>query len=167
MKFVLRKWEQEDAESFAKYAGNENIARNLRDGFPVPFPQETAETMIRSFLDYDGKNQCSRAICVDGEAVGSIAVFFRDNIYRKSAEIAYWLGEPFWNNGITSCAIKEICEYVFTHYDICRISAEPIGYNIGSQKALLKAGFELEGILRKSVYKNGEIYDSKLYALIK
>jgi ribosomal-protein-alanine N-acetyltransferase len=167
MRYEIRKWKLEDAAGFAKYASNENIARNLRDGFPFPFPEETAKKMIQSFLDNDGKNQCSRAICIDGEAVGNIAVFFRDDIYRKSGEIAYWLGEPFWKKGIMSSAIKQICEYVFANYDICRISAEPIGYNIGSQKALLKAGFELEGVLRKSVFKNGEIHDSHLYALVK
>ncbi len=165
MQFELRKWRLEDAASFAKYASNEKIARNLRDGFPVS--EEAAKNMIRSFLENDGVSQCSRAICVNGEAVGCIAVFFRDNIYRKSAEIAYWLGEPFWKNGITSAAVKQMCTEVFEHYDICRISGEPIAYNIGSQKTLLKAGFVLEGILRKSVYKNGNMYDSLLYALVK
>ena len=47
-------------------------------------------------MEKEGKTQLSRAIVVDGEAVGSIAVMLKDDVYCKSAELGYWLGEPFW-----------------------------------------------------------------------
>ena len=51
--------------------------------------------------------------------------------------------------------------------DIVRIFAEPFAYNTGSRKSLEKAGYQLEGVMRKSIYKNGNIYDSCIYSLIK
>ena len=64
-------------------------------------------------------------------------------------------------------AIKQICEIVFEKYDIVRIFAEPYANNMESRRVLEKAGFQLEGILRKSVYKNGQLMDSCMYSLIK
>lgn len=167
MKFELRKWRSEDAESVAKFANNQKIANNLRNVFPFPYTLDDAKWYVNSCIDADATRQCTRAIVVDGEAVGSIGVFLKDDVYCKSAEIGYWLGEPFWSKGIVSESIRQICSYTFAHYDIVRIFAEPFAYNIGSRKALEKAGFQLEGILKKSVCKNDEILDSCMYALIK
>lgn len=167
MEFELRKWRNSDADSVAKYANNINIANNLRNVFPYPYTIKDAKWYVNSCTSNDEIRQCTRAIVVDGEAVGSIGIFIKDDVYCKSGEIGYWLGEPFWNRGIISEAIKQICDFVFQKYDVVRIFSEPYAGNLGSRKVLEKAGFELEGILRKSVYKNGAIFDSCIYSLIK
>lgn len=64
-------------------------------------------------------------------------------------------------------AIKEVCNYIFNETDIIRIFAEPFAYNIASCRALEKAGFELEGVLRKNAIKNNKILDMKMYSIIK
>jgi [ribosomal protein S5]-alanine N-acetyltransferase len=165
MEFTLRKWNCSDAESFFKYVNNPKIAENMRVSFPSTLQE--VKKIVSNFSCNDESQQCCRAIEIDGEAVGCIAFFIKEDVYCKSAEIAYWLGEPFWGNGVMSEAIKCFCQTAFAQYDIVRISAEPYAYNIGSRKALEKAGFVLEGILKKSVYKNGKISDSCVYALIK
>ncbi|MDY0130935.1 MAG: GNAT family protein, partial [Methanosarcina vacuolata] len=76
-------------------------------------------------------------------------------------------GEPFWGRGIMSEAIKQLCRAAFEQYDIVRIFAEPYAQNIGSRKALEKAGFVLEGIMKKGVYKNSSFFDYCIYALVK
>lgn len=167
MEFELRKWRNSDADSVAKYGNNIKISNNLRDAFPCPYTIADATWYINEYANNDEIHQCTRAIVVDGEAVGSIGVFIRDDVYSKSAEIGYWLGEPFWNRGIISQAIKQICEFVFEKHHIIRIFAETYACNMGSRKALEKAGFQLEGVLKKSVYKNGKIFDSCIYALTK
>jgi ribosomal-protein-alanine N-acetyltransferase len=121
---------------------------------------------MKSSLDINHGAQYVRAIEIEGEASGSKGVFFKDDVYSKSAEIGYWLGEPFWNRGIVTEAIKRMCAHTFKNYDIVRIFAEPFAHNSGSRRALEKAGFSLEGILKNSVYKNGYIFDSCMYALI-
>lgn len=166
MEFTLRRWAGDDAPALVKYANNKKIADNLRDGFPYPYTINDAWAFLQSFIDADESKSFCRAIDADGEAVGSIGIFFKDDVYRRSAEIGYWLGEPFWGNGIVTAAIKLMCEEAFRRYDIVRIYAEPYAQNMASRRALEKAGFELEGILRKSVYKNGDIFDSCVYALL-
>ena len=51
-------------------------------------------------------------------------------------------------------------------FDIVRIHAEPYARNAASRRVLEKAGFTLEGTLRRSVCKNGEVLDSCIYALL-
>ena len=167
MQFVLREWRESDAASVARYANNQKIAANLRNVFPYPYTLSDAQAYISACLQSDPGNQCYRAIDVEGEAAGSIGVFMKDDIYCKSAEIGYWLGEPFWGKGIMTAAINQLCELCFTRWDIVRIFAEPFAYNTGSRRALEKAGFELEGLLQKSVYKFGQIHDSCIYARLR
>lgn len=166
MEFTLRKWRHEDAGDAARFANNEKIARNLRDGFPHPYTEADAEKYIRSCIANESLNLCY-AIDVDGTAVGSVGVYACDDVYRKSMELGYWLGEEYWGKGIMSEAARRICAEAFAKYDIVRIYAEPYAYNQGSRKVLEKSGFTLEGIMRQGVFKNGKIFDYCMYALLR
>ncbi len=167
MDFSLEQWKPEYANSIALYANNINVANNLRNVFPHPYSLSDAEFYVNMCIEGDNQKQCTRAIVINGEAVGSIGFFVKDDVYSKSAEIGYWLGEPFWGKGIMSRAIKQLCDLGFENYDIVRIFAEPYSHNIGSRKALEKAGFIFEGEMKKSVFKNGVFFDSCVYANIK
>lgn len=167
MIFQLEKWCDEYIDDVAYYANNINIANNLRNAFPFPYTKSNAEWYVNDCIENEGLTQCTRAIVVDNHAIGSIGVFFKNDVACKTAEIGYWLAEDYWNKGIMSKAIGKICEMVFSNYDIIRIFAEPFSYNIGSRKALENSGFLLEGILKYSVYKNNVVYDSCMYALIR
>ena len=137
----------------------------MRASFPSTV--EDSRKVVESFSWNDETKQCCRAIVVNGEVVGSIALFIKNDVYCKSAEIAYWLGEPFWGMGIMSQAIKQLCDAVFEEYDIVRIFAEPYAHNMGSRRALEKAGFVLEGVMKKGIYKDGKFFDYCMYAHIK
>jgi ribosomal-protein-alanine N-acetyltransferase len=167
MEFKLREWRLGDTENVQRYANNPKIADKLRDAFPCPYTTEDAETYIQSCISGDQNRQLCFAIEAEGKAVGSIGIFLKDDVYRKSAEIGYWLGESFWGKGMMSSAVKQICAMAFARYDIARVFAEPFAHNVGSRKVLEHAGFELEGILRQSVYKNGCLGDSCVYALLR
>ena len=167
MVFELERWDEKYIADVAEYANNPNIARNLRNAFPYPYTWEDAKEFVFSCMQNDERRQCARAIVVEGRAVGSIGVFLGSDVYEKSAELGYWLAEPFWGKGIMAEAVRRICGIVFDRYGIVRIFAEPFASNTGSRRVLEKAGFRLEGILEKSVFKCGKILDSCIYALLK
>lgn len=167
MDFTLRKWNLSDALDVARYANNEKIACNLRDGFPYPYTEENAISYIESCMVGNDAEKLCRAIAVDGEAVGSIGVFLGSDVYRKSAELGYWLAEKYWGKGIMTQAVKLICAEAFEKLDVARIYAEPFGHNLGSRRVLEKAGFTYEGIMKCGVCKNGIIYDYCMYALLR
>lgn len=164
MDFLLRTWRIEDAPVMQRYADNPNIAVNLRNAFPCPYTLTDAQAYIQSCLE--NRDALLYTIDINGEAIGSIGLFPQRDVYEKSAELGYWLGEPFWGHGIMTQAIQQLCEEAFTTRGFCRIFAEPFADNLGSRRVLEKAGFSLEGILRKSVYKNGVFHDSCMYAYV-
>ncbi|WP_195270837.1 GNAT family N-acetyltransferase [Eubacterium sp. 1001713B170207_170306_E7] len=164
MDFKLRPWRESDIDCVAEYANNKKIADNLRNAFPWPYTREDARGYVMSCIEAGEARQCTRAIDIDGRAVGSIGIFLEADVYCKNAEIGYWLAEPFWGHGIMSAAIRELTGCALEHYGLARIHAEPFAHNLGSRRALEKAGYTLERILKKRVFKNGTIFDSCLYA---
>lgn len=167
MLFQLRPWRDTDADSLARYANHEGIARNLRDVFPHPYTLDDARAYIRLCREADPSREHCCAIEVAGEAAGSIGLFRQADVNRQCAELGYWLGEPFWGKGVMTEAVRQICSDGFRRWDIVRIYAEPFARNTGSCRVLEKAGFVREGILRNSVFKNGVVEDACLYALLK
>ena len=167
MYFILRPWRREDAADVAKYADNEKIARNLRDAFPHPYTLTDAEYFVNSCLEAAQNRQLFRAIEIDGHAVGSISLCLGSDVYSRTAELGYWLGRPFWRQGIMTASVEEMCALGFAVWDIVRIYAEPYAKNAGSRGVLEKAGFTLEGVKRRSVFKNGEFLDSCIYAKLR
>lgn len=166
MEFELREWQMENINEVTFHANNSNIADNLRNAFKYPYYQEDAAQYITSCMDADKKKQLCRAIVVENEVIGSIGIFSNEDVYSKTAEIGYWLSEDYWGKGIMTSAVIQLCKEAFELFDICRIYAEPFAHNMQSRRVLEKAGFELEGIKRCSVFKNGVIYDSCMYALL-
>lgn len=167
MECILREWRIEDAADLAKMLNNKNILDNLRDGLPYPYTKSDAEEYIKSMRSSDKTKIFAFAITADDKVVGSIGVFRGENIHYRTAEMGYYLGEPYWGSGLGTSAVKQTCYYIFKNTDIIRIFAEPFAYNIASCRVLEKAGFEFEGLLRNNAIKNGKVLDMRMYALIK
>lgn len=64
-------------------------------------------------------------------------------------------------------AVKQACDFAFEDTDIIRIVDESFAYNAGSCRVPEKAGFVYEGTLRSNAFKNGNIIDMKMYAMVK
>ncbi len=64
-------------------------------------------------------------------------------------------------------SVTRFVDFAFDHFGLVRIYAEPYATNPASCRVLQKAGFELEGRMRSSVIKDGQILDQFLYAKVK
>ena len=106
------------------------------------------------------------AIAVAGDAVGSVGFVLRQDVERVSAEIGYWLAEPFWGRGIATDALGAVTEYAVATHELTRVYALPFAWNVASCRVLEKAGYQLEARLRRSAIKNGVITDQMQYAFI-
>ena len=167
MNLSIRKWGIEDKSDLAINLNNLKVLSNLRDGLPYPYTEDDAEDFIQIMLSADPDSTFAFAITLDDKVIGSIGVFRKDNIHCRTAEMGYYIGEPYWGNGYVTNAIKMVCEYVFENTDIIRIFAEPFAHNIASCRALEKAGFQYEGTLKSNAVKCGKIIDMKMYALVR
>lgn len=163
MTFQLRPFTLNDLESLVQQANNPKIAMFMTDRFPHPYTKQDGENFI-AFANQDDPVHIF-AIDVDGKAVGGIGIHPQFDIYKKSMELGYWIGESYWGNGIVSSAIKQMIDFGFKTYDIDRIYARPFGTNTASQKVLDKTGFKLEAQFEKTLFKNGEYIDELIYAV--
>lgn len=163
--FILRPLHKRDKESLAKYADNIQIWRNVRDSFPHPFGREDAAAFIKKCRAADPVTN----FCIDynNECTGVISFFPQPDIYRKTAEIGYWLGEPFWGKGIMTTAVKAMTEHVFQHFDIVRLYAGVLEWNTASVKVLEKCGFTRDCLLQKAAFKEGRLVNEYRYGLVK
>ncbi|MDE2838954.1 MAG: GNAT family protein [Chloroflexota bacterium] len=163
--WVLRPWRVGDEPALVKYANNRNIWINVADVFPHPYTMEDAVAWVQ--LQKDRDPQTEFAIANADEAIGGIGLRPQSDIHRRSAEVGYWLGEPFWGQGITTHALRVITEYAFQAFDLVRVYASVKEWNPASARVLEKCGFTLEGRLRRSFTKDGETGDLFLYALVR
>lgn len=163
-KSTLRPWQPGDEESLVRHSNNRNVWRNLRDAFPHPYTLADAKHWLQ--IANPSTPITNFAIVVEGAAVGGIGLVLKDDVFRRSAEIGYWLGEEFWGRGIVTEAVRAVTDYAFATFDLCRVYAGVFEWNPGSMRVLEKAGYEFECRMRKSVTKDGETIDDRL-ALIR
>lgn len=166
--FILRPYRKSDAVSLAENANNKKIAKNLLDGFPSPYTEKNAKEFIGQILKLYKKDIfINFVIDIDGIAVGTIgSSFIRNKDYMIS--FGYWLGEKYWGKGIVTKAIKLYVKYIFKNFkNLQRIEARVYPWNGGSKKVLLKNHFKFEGILRKSIFKDGKVIDGYMFSKLR
>ena len=163
----IRSWKISDANDLALALNNKKILDNIRDGLPFPYTVTDAAAYINLMLSADKNKTYAFAIVLDDKVIGSIGAFRQDNIHSQTAEIGYYIAEPYWGKGLGTSAVKQACDFIFSNTDIIRIFAEPFAANAASCRVLEKAGFSYEGTLRKNAVKNNTVIDMKMYSFIK
>ena len=158
----VRSWKKEDADSVAHHANNKKIWIDLRDRFPHPYSLADARQFIQMAMSRDPETY----FCISrgDEAIGSIGFGILSDVARFSAEIGYWLGEKYWGRGIMTKALNAVTHYALTTHGLHRVFALPYEWNRASMRVLEKAGYQCEGRMRRSSFKDGKLIDQFLYA---
>ncbi len=134
-------------------------------GFRGQFENPKQETMADLERLYDNIKDAQWFFIEkkDGTKIGFISHFL--SVGEK--EIGYNIVPNERNKGYVSEAIQIIVDYLFLSKDIIRIQAKADPENIPSWKALEKAGFKREGVLRKTFYCRGKWRDDYMYSILR
>jgi len=165
-KFILRPYQNGDQESLRMNINNKKIYQ-YTSHIPYPYTKKHAESWILENLKgakKKNRESVNFAIDVLGEVAGGIGF---SNIAGHKAEIGYWLGEQYWNQGIMTDAVKLVVDFGFKELNLRRIIAKVYLPNKASKRVLEKAGFKLEGILRKEIKKDQKLIDVYLLAQVR
>ncbi|WFN33850.1 GNAT family N-acetyltransferase [Methanogenium sp. S4BF] len=157
----LRSWDRKDAAGLVQHADNPRIAATLRDGFPSPYTLNDANRFIA--MASRPASGLLLAIDLDGAAVGGIGITPLKDVYKKTAEIGYWLAEPFWGKGIATGAVTAMVPVAFEYFDIIRLQAGVFSSNAASMRVLEKCGFVREAVHQNAITKNGIVMDEVVY----
>ncbi len=156
----------------AKKGDMESLWENFNDGLVtksfVTFPTEKKfKSDFKQGILKKEKDGERLVIEVNRKAVGKINISLFDPYNKTQAKIGYWIGKDYRGKGIVTKAIKLAVPYWMKKYKLKRVEARARTYNKASARVLEKAGFKLEGILRKNIYKDGKWYDDFLYARVR
>ncbi len=162
----LRPPEPGDERSIAYYANNRKVWRNLRDSFPHPYTLADADAWVAGSSGRETP-EGRFVIEVEGQAVGVLGLRAGEDVFRRSVEIGYWLGEELWGRGIMTEAVQAATAYAFRAFDAHRLYAGVFGWNAGSARVLEKAGYDIEGRLLGAIFKDGEFTDEVIYGIVR
>ena len=162
---TLRELTFADTAVIANLANNKNIWDNVRDRMPFPYKEEDAENFIKLVLKEDGPEV--RAIVQEGVLKGLVGLHPASDVYRGTAELGYWIGEPYWGQGLASAAVEQMIPIAFEKMKLRRIDASVYEHNRASRRVLEKNGFVREGVARAAVIKNGVVLDEVRFGLLR
>jgi len=165
-KVRLRPMVAGDARIAYHLVANDAILSNLSWDGPAN-EKEVADTYRRWDDGLKIGEICGLAIeCVDQPGIiGCITVHFPR--HPQQADIGYWLGEPFWNKGYMTEAIRLACHLSFHYLDAVRVYATVFVGNIASRRALENNGFSLDGTMRSHIFKRGKWLDAWFFTLLR
>ena len=165
--FSIRSYCADDRSAIARLADNPKVAANLTHRFPSPYTEEDADRWLAEVLDQTPET----LFVVADEAdtfVGGTDLHLGQGVYRCTAELGYWLGEPLWDRGLISAAVAALVPWGFAKFPgLERIEARVFSGNGASVRVLEKNGFLLEGRRRNAVRKGDELLDELLFARLR
>jgi len=163
--FIIRGWKKGDEISLQKHADNPKVSACLMDRFPAPYTMEDAVYWVNSLIHQEPL--VNFVISVNDEVAGGIGLEPRQDVYRQTAILGYWLSEELWGRGIMPEAVKLVTNYAFDHLGFIRIQASVYSKNPASMRVLEKAGYVKEAVMRNAIIKNMVVMDEHLYAILK
>jgi len=166
-RLVLRPLSLADAADVQRLAGDRDIAETTA-AIPHPYPDGAAETWIATHPDRYARGESvvfgiTRA--EDGVLLGAIGLEIKAEMQR--AELGYWIGKPYWNNGYCTEAARAVVRFAFEILGLRRVFANHFGRNAASGRVMHKAGMRHEGPLRHHSIKWGTIDDMEVYGVLR
>lgn len=158
-RLILRPLEQADAEAIAIYLGDVEVARWLVR-VPHPFTVDDA-------ADFIGQC-CATAALGTATTLGLVLRGDERSIVRgivalhsldTRPELGFWLGRPFWGNGLMSEAVDATLSWAYAELDVDTIAAGAFEGNVASLAIQVRQGFEVIGISRRPSLIEGRLLD--------
>ena len=164
-RLVLRRFRAEDAEAFAAYRSDPDVARYQSWDAPIPIAE--AAEQVRRFAEADpaapGWFQYAVQHRADGVLIGDIGVCLDDNLMQ--AEIGFTFAPAYQGKGYATEALRCLLNRLFGS-GIHRVSAECDARNTASARLLARLGFRQEGHRREHTWIKGEWTDDLLFGLL-
>jgi ribosomal-protein-alanine N-acetyltransferase len=166
-RLMLRPFCEADARAVQRLAGEREVASTTLN-IPHPYEDGVAAQWIGTHREQFERGESVVFAVVrrtDDDLVGAIELSISPRDSR--AELGYWIGKPFWNNGYCTEAARAIVRFAFEELGMARVTANHVGRNPASGRVMQKAGMMHEGRLRRHVRRWGQFEDLELYGILK
>ena len=137
-RLILRPWREDDAEDLYTYARDPEVGPPA--GWLPHTSIENSREIIRTVLSAPE----TYAVCLkeNGRPIGSVG-FHRNDLAEDDDEyeLGYWIGKPFWGQGLIPEASREMLRYAFEDLCMSRIWCGHYDGNVKSRRVQEKLGF--------------------------
>lgn len=161
----LRRFTPEDAEAFAAYRSDPDVARY--QSWDAPLPLAEAQKTVEGFADGDPMRPgwFQYAVDLDGVLIGDIGLNLHENLMQ--AELGFTLAPEYQGQGYATEAVRGLLDQLFVERNLHRVSAECDARNTASARLLERLGFRQEGLRRSNSWFKGEWTDDLLFGLLR
>lgn len=166
-RLILRPFNLLDAKRVQELAGNKLIADTTLL-IPHPYPDGAAEEWINKIQAKADKEEAfvyAITLKENTELIGAVGLQINQDF--NTAEIGYWIGVPFWNNGYATEAAGVMLKHGFESLGLYKIHAHHMSNNSSSGKVMIKNGMKKEGHFKEHIFKNGVYLDAEFYGILK
>lgn len=143
-RLILRRWEEGDAQDMYTYAKDPDIGPIA--GWPAHQSVEESRNIIKNV--FTGEEAYAICLKKDGRAIGAIELKLNghtDMTERDDeCELGYWLGKPFWGQGIMPEAAGEMMRHAFEDIGMTKVWVGYYEGNTKSKRVQEKAGFRYQ-----------------------
>jgi RimJ/RimL family protein N-acetyltransferase len=140
-RIILRPWRDSDAEALFKYASDPEVGP--RAGWPPHKSVEESLEIIHTVFHND--TNWAIEFKATGEAIGAIGYLPTSESELPAREgeplVGYWVGRPYWNQGICTEALKVMLEHIRETTNIESLISSHYYDNPASGRVMEKCGF--------------------------
>ena len=139
-RLILRPWQEDDARALYEYARDPEIGPPA--GWPPHTSVENSRHVIRNALAAPE----TYAVCLkDGTPIGSIGLKLKGSTdmtdREDECELGYWIGKPFWGQGLIPEAARALLQYAFEDLGMRAVWCGYYEGNAKSKRVQEKLGF--------------------------
>ena len=159
-RLILRRYCPEDADALYRRLGTDPSMYEYSGWNPYATVEMAQETVQRFIDSYDGEHAYSWVMDIDDVIVGTIGAYdFKDNHIDVGFSVV-----PGWQGrGLATEALMKVLEYLTRNEGIPCVTAWCAAENVGSQRALEKAGMKLVDTEKDSLVVGDRVYDKLTY----
>ncbi len=161
----LRPFLLSDAATVQRLAGERAVADTTLT-IPHPYADGMAESWIATHEGAWTRHE-SATLAITAQDAGLVgAIALRIELPQRRAELGYWIGMPFWNQGYATEAARAIIGFGFAQLSLQRIYAHHFVRNPASGRVMEKAGLRHEGVLRGHFFRWGIPEDVAVWGML-
>lgn len=141
-RLILRQWREEDAEALYRYASDPDIGPIA--GWPPHTSVENSLEVIRTV--FAAPETYAVVLKETIEPIGSCGIMFSNSLHSANmkeveAEIGYWIGKPYWGQGLIPEAVKALLSRCFCELNLSAVWCVYYDGNTKSKRVCEKCGF--------------------------
>jgi len=143
-RLLLRRWEETDAEDLYRYARDPDVGPIA--GWPPHQSVEESREIIKTV--FSGAEAYAVCLQSDKKAIGAIELKLNGHTdltkRDDECELGYWIGKPFWGQGLIPEAAKELLRHAFQDLGMQKVWCGYYEGNTKSRRVQEKCGFQYQ-----------------------